>query len=65
MTYTIYYGTLVHSLSLTELEIVKNGVLVVDNEKGVIVQVEKDVNDLDGYLETNSYQNAQVNNSNK
>ncbi|KAI9356593.1 hypothetical protein BD770DRAFT_389661, partial [Pilaira anomala] len=60
MTYTIYYGTLVHSLSLTELEIVKNGVLVVDNEKGVIVQVEKDVNDLDDYLETSLYQNAQV-----
>ncbi|KAG2236958.1 guanine deaminase [Thamnidium elegans] len=60
MAYTVYYGTLVHSVSLTELEIIKNGVLVVDNEKGVIVHVEKEVSDLDSFLSTTSFQDAKI-----
>lgn len=60
MTYTVYYGTLIHSVSLTELEIIKNGVLVVENEKGVIVHVEKEVSDLDSFLATTSFQDAKV-----
>ncbi|GAA5811507.1 hypothetical protein MFLAVUS_004944 [Mucor flavus] len=60
MTYTVYYGTLVHSVSLTELEIIKNGVLVVENEKGVIVHVEKEVSDLDSFLATTSFQDAKI-----
>lgn len=60
MPYTVYYGTLVHSVSLTELEIIKNGVLVVENEKGVILHVEKEVDDLDSFLATTSFQDAKV-----
>lgn len=59
-TITIYYGTLVHSISLKDLEIITNGALVVDNDKGVIVLVEKDVEDLDEFIKTNGYENAQV-----
>jgi hypothetical protein len=60
MTNSIYYGTLVHSVSLTELEILVNGVLVVDSTKGVIVHVEKDVKDLDAFLVKYSFQDAEV-----
>ncbi|KAI8393497.1 guanine deaminase [Radiomyces spectabilis] len=47
----VFYGTLVHSLSITELEIITNGVLVVDN--GVIVHMERNVEDVDAYLQKN------------
>jgi guanine deaminase len=49
-SYTIYYGTIVHSLSLQELEVLLNTVLVVDNTTGLIAHVEKDVEDLEHYL---------------
>lgn len=59
MSTTVYYGTLVHSVSLTEMEIIKNGVLIV-NEKGVIVHVEKQVKDLEAFLATSDYKDAEV-----
>jgi hypothetical protein len=62
---SIYYGTLVHSVSLSDLEIITNGVLVVDNDKGVIVHVEKDVKDLDAFLASKSYENIEVGNTRK
>lgn len=43
---TIFLGSFVHSKSLTELEIVENGAIGVD-EKGVIRFVEKSVASLD------------------
>ena len=57
--YVIYYGTLVHSISIEQLDIVSNGVLVVDN-KGVIVHVEKDVENLQEFLDTQSFKDAEV-----
>lgn len=56
---TVYYGTFVHSISLANLEIVTNGVLVVDGE-GVIAHVEKNVKDFDAYLAKSSYKGAKV-----
>ncbi len=53
LTRTVYYGTFVHSKSLTELEILKNIAVFVD-EHGTIVAVERD-------LPTNwEFQNALV-----
>lgn len=57
--YTIYYGTLIHSISIEQLDIVSNGVLVV-NGKGVIVHVEKDVENLQEFLDTQSFKDAEV-----
>jgi guanine deaminase len=57
--YTIYYGTLIHSISIEQLDIVSNGVLVVD-DKGVIVHVEKDVENLQEFLDTQSFKDAEV-----
>lgn len=56
---TVYYGTLVHSVSIKDLEIIENGVLVVDGQ-GVITLVEKDVTNLDTFLESHSLQDANV-----
>lgn len=61
MSTTLYYGTLVHSVSLTEMEIVLNGVLIV-NEKGVIVHVEKQVEDVEAFLATSVYKDSKVRN---
>ncbi|CAO3685158.1 unnamed protein product [Rhizopus stolonifer] len=47
--YTIYYGTLVHSLSLKDLEILLNAALVVDNKT-----------DVDDYLAQSPWANAKV-----
>ncbi|KAI8098979.1 guanine deaminase [Halteromyces radiatus] len=46
----VYYGTLVHSLSLKELETIEQGVIVV--EDGIITQVERNVKDVDTFLTT-------------
>lgn len=59
MSTTVYYGTLVHSVSLKEMEIVSNGVLIV-NEAGVIVQVEKEIEDLEAFLATSDYKDSKV-----
>ncbi|KAI7903840.1 guanine deaminase [Cokeromyces recurvatus] len=48
--YVIYYGTFVHSLSLSELDIISQGVLVIDNKKGTIVHLERNVNDFEDFL---------------
>lgn len=40
---TVYVGTFIHSASLTELEVLENAAVVVDNETGRILAVEKDV----------------------
>ncbi|KAF7725531.1 hypothetical protein EC973_009561 [Apophysomyces ossiformis] len=48
-SFTVFHGTLVHSLSLTQLEIITDGVLVVD-QKGVITQLERNIKDLDAFL---------------
>lgn len=57
--HTIYYGTLVHSVSITEVDIISQGILVVD-EQGIIVHVEKDVQDLEKFLNMQSFQDAKV-----
>ncbi|KAG0163643.1 hypothetical protein DFQ28_011195 [Apophysomyces sp. BC1034] len=44
--FTVFHGTLIHSLSLTQLEIINDGLLVVD-QQGVIVQLERDVKDVE------------------
>ncbi|KAG1138723.1 hypothetical protein G6F37_010267 [Rhizopus arrhizus] len=59
-SYTIYYGTIVHSLSLQELEVLLNTVLVVDNTTGLIAHVEKDVEDLEHYLADAQWPNVKV-----
>jgi guanine deaminase len=56
---TVYYGTLVHSVSIKDLEIIENGVLVV-NDQGIITLVEKEVKDLDNFLTSHSLQDAKV-----
>lgn len=56
---TVYYGTLVHSVSIKDLEILENGVLVV-NDQGVITLVEKNVTDLDAFLKSHSLHDAKV-----
>jgi guanine deaminase len=64
-TFTIYYGTLVHSVSLKELEVIQNGVLVIDNETGVIKQLVKDVTNVQDFIKENGLQDAQVSLLNK
>ncbi|KAI9468876.1 MAG: guanine deaminase [Benjaminiella poitrasii] len=57
--YRIYYGTLVHSISLSELDIISQAVLVIDNMKGTIVHLERNVDNLDNFLA--SHPNWQTN----
>jgi guanine deaminase len=57
--HTLYYGTFVHSVSITEVEIISQGVVVVDAQ-GLIVHVERNVQDLEVFLETQSYKDAEV-----
>lgn len=64
-TFTIYYGTLVHSVSLKELEVIQNGVLVIDKETGVITQLVKDVTNVQDFIKENGLQDAQVSLLNK
>ncbi|KAI9487959.1 guanine deaminase [Zychaea mexicana] len=51
MTYNAFYGTIVHSISLNQLDIVCNGLLVVDNDTGSIVTMEREVEDVVKVLE--------------
>ncbi|CAO3633199.1 unnamed protein product [Mucor hiemalis] len=57
---SVYYGTLVHSVSLTNLKIISNGVLAV-NSNGVIVYIDKSVTNFDAYLATSPYKNYKFN----
>ncbi|KAF1805984.1 hypothetical protein V8B55DRAFT_1486810 [Mucor lusitanicus] len=57
--YTVYYGTLIHSVSISQMDIVQNGVLIV-NPQGVIVHVEKDVANLQEFLDSQSYKDVEV-----
>ncbi|KAI7850991.1 guanine deaminase [Circinella umbellata] len=50
-TYNVFYGTIVHSISINQLEIVSNSLIVVDNDKGVIISFEREVNDVENFLE--------------
>jgi hypothetical protein len=59
-TFNIYYGTLVHSVSLKELEIIQNGVLVIDKETGVIKQLVKNVTNVQDFIKENDLEDAQV-----
>ncbi|KAI8644685.1 guanine deaminase [Parasitella parasitica] len=56
---TIYYGTAVHSVSRERVDIIENGVIVVDAE-GTIVQVENDVADIQEFLKAQSYKNVKI-----
>ncbi|KAI7869390.1 guanine deaminase [Spinellus fusiger] len=47
---TVFYGALIHSLSLKEIDILPNGVLVVDQLTGTITHLERDISDLDAFL---------------
>lgn len=47
---TVFYGTLIHTRSLTELEIITNGVLIVDNATGKIVRLDRNVENVDRLL---------------
>ncbi|KAI8984027.1 guanine deaminase [Mycotypha africana] len=58
--YTVYHGTFVHSASIKELDIVSNGIIVVDNETGLIAHVERDVKDLETFLNSSSFEDATV-----
>lgn len=49
-TSTVFYGTIVHSLSPQTLEHVCNAVIVVDNSTGVITHIERDVQHLESFL---------------
>lgn len=42
-TLSVFYGTIIHSQSLTELEIIENGLLIVDRTSGVIQRLERNV----------------------
>lgn len=50
MTLSVFYGTIIHSQSLTELEIIDNGLLVVDRSTGVIQRLERNVSNLEEAL---------------
>ncbi|KAI8364562.1 guanine deaminase [Blakeslea trispora] len=58
--YTAYYGTLVHSVSITQLDIISHGVLVVDNTSGVIAHVAQDVHDVKAYLIAHAFQDVKI-----
>jgi guanine deaminase len=45
----VYLGTFIHSKSLTEIDILHDAAIFVD-EKGKIVAIEKDIKDVDGAL---------------
>ncbi|KAI8149675.1 guanine deaminase [Fennellomyces sp. T-0311] len=51
MTYTAFFGTIVHSLSLKDLEIISDALLIVDDDNGTIVAMEKQVKDVDAILD--------------
>lgn len=55
-----FYGTIIHSLSLTELDIITQGVLVVDSTNGVIVHLERNVQDVDAFLIEQHLESCQV-----
>ncbi|KAF1799269.1 hypothetical protein FB192DRAFT_1385899 [Mucor lusitanicus] len=57
--YTVYYGTLVHSISIEQLDAIQNGVLIIDNQ-GAIVHLERDVADLQAFLDKQAYKNVEV-----
>lgn len=46
----VYYGTLVHSLSLKELQVINQGVLIVKD--GLITHVEHNVKDVNAFLKS-------------
>ncbi|KAI8333413.1 guanine deaminase [Chlamydoabsidia padenii] len=46
----VYYGTLVHSLSLKELQVIEQGVLIVKD--GLITRVEQGVKDIDAFIKS-------------
>ena len=50
-TLNVFYGTIVHSISINQLEIISNALIVVDNDKGVIVSFEREVDDVEKFLE--------------
>ncbi|KAI9019238.1 guanine deaminase [Phycomyces nitens] len=58
-TSTVFYGTLIHSLSLEELEVITNGVLIV-NEKGTIVHLERNVPDLNAFLSRHDFGTTKI-----
>ncbi|OBZ89291.1 Guanine deaminase [Choanephora cucurbitarum] len=58
--YTAFYGTLVHSVSITQLDIISHGVLVVDNTSGLIAHVAQDVHDVKAFLTAHSFQDAEI-----
>ncbi|ORX54506.1 guanine deaminase [Hesseltinella vesiculosa] len=51
----IYYGTIVHTLSVKNLEIIQQAVLVVSN--GIIVKLDRNVKDIDAYISSASCTN--------
>ena len=50
-TLNVFYGTIVHSISINQLEIISNALVVVDNENGVITSLEREVDDVEKFLE--------------
>ncbi|ORE10916.1 guanine deaminase [Rhizopus microsporus var. microsporus] len=59
-TSTVFYGSIVHSLSPQDLEHVSKAVIVVDNSTGVITRIEKDVDDLKHFLKNADLTEAKV-----
>ncbi|KAI7879082.1 guanine deaminase [Lichtheimia hyalospora FSU 10163] len=56
---SVFYGTIIHSQSLTELEIIENGLMVVDRTSGVIQRLERNVSNPEEVLkdlDVSSYQ---------
>ena len=61
MTKELFVGTIVHSLSLKDLEIVPNGAIGVEN--GKIVFVERNVQDLAAVKKAHDFEGATVSSS--
>ncbi|CEP14878.1 hypothetical protein [Parasitella parasitica] len=57
--HTIYYGTIIHSVSIEQVDIIQNGVLVVD-ATGIIVHVERDVADIKEFLDKQPYRDVEI-----
>lgn len=56
----VFHGTVIHCLSLTELDIMTNTAVIVDQGKGVIARIERNVYDVDALLQKLNLTNCTV-----
>ncbi|KAI8983623.1 guanine deaminase [Pilobolus umbonatus] len=57
--YTVFHGTVIHSISIKELDISDNTLLVID-DKGKIVDMARDIYDIETYLTEHKYNHCKI-----